>query len=134
MDKLPYFKFFTGDWAKDPHLQTCSLGARGLWVELLILMFNSDKKGYLLIAGKSPDLPTLALMVRASIEDCTAFFGELEVKKVFKKDAQGVIYSKKMIQEDEEHQKKSAYGKMGGNPKLMVNFNQSFDRLFKTSS
>jgi hypothetical protein len=54
MDKLPFFKFYPGDWMKDPALRSVSIAARGLWIDMLCLMHESDRRGYLQHATGKP--------------------------------------------------------------------------------
>jgi hypothetical protein len=44
--KLPSFQFYPGDWMKDPALRSVSLEARGLWIDMLCLLFESGRRGY----------------------------------------------------------------------------------------
>lgn len=46
-DKLPSFQFYPGDWMKDPALRSVSVAARGLWMDLLCLMFECTERGVL---------------------------------------------------------------------------------------
>ncbi len=43
--KLPSFQFYPGDWMKDPALRSVSLEARGLWMDMLCLLFESVRRG-----------------------------------------------------------------------------------------
>ncbi len=43
--KLPSFQFYPGDWMKDPSLRSVSLEARGLWMDMLCLLFESVRRG-----------------------------------------------------------------------------------------
>jgi hypothetical protein len=45
--KLPFIKFFTGDWLKDPALSLCSPATRGVWIDLLCAMHELDRSGEL---------------------------------------------------------------------------------------
>ena len=42
--KLPSFQFYPGDWMKDPGLRSVSLEARGLWIDMLCLLFESGRR------------------------------------------------------------------------------------------
>lgn len=42
--KLPWVKWFAADWLAEPELAKTSLEARGLWAEVLNLMFHSDSE------------------------------------------------------------------------------------------
>ena len=46
--------FYPGDWFKDPALRSVSLAARGLWIDMLCLMFEGDHRGYLPHATGKP--------------------------------------------------------------------------------
>jgi hypothetical protein len=45
--KLPSFQSYPSDWMKDPGLRSVSLEARGLWIDILCLIFESGRRGYL---------------------------------------------------------------------------------------
>jgi len=45
--KLPWRKFFPGDWLKDPALRMCSLAARGAWIDLVCAMHEGSDDGVL---------------------------------------------------------------------------------------
>lgn len=40
-------KFFTGDWVKDPSLTLCDPATRGVWIDLICAMHDSDRSGKL---------------------------------------------------------------------------------------
>jgi len=45
--KRPAFQFYTGDWQKNAKLRRCSPAARGVWIDVLCLMHDSDEYGVL---------------------------------------------------------------------------------------
>lgn len=45
--KRPAFQFYPGDWLKDLNLRRCSAAARGVWIDILCLMHDSDEYGVL---------------------------------------------------------------------------------------
>ena len=47
MSKLPFMKFFPGDWLSEPGLRTCSFEARGVWIDMISLMWRSIPRGRL---------------------------------------------------------------------------------------
>lgn len=47
MAKPPAFQFYTGDWLKDPALSICSPATRGVWIDLICAMHESDRSGRL---------------------------------------------------------------------------------------
>lgn len=45
--KRPAFQFYPADWRNNAKLRRCSWGARGVWIELMGLMHDSDHYGVL---------------------------------------------------------------------------------------
>lgn len=45
--KRPSFQFYPDDWRNNAHLRRCSWAARGVWIELISLMHDSDQYGVL---------------------------------------------------------------------------------------
>ncbi len=51
MSKMPAFQFYPADWRKSPDVQALSFFDKGIWIEILCLMHESEKRGYLIING-----------------------------------------------------------------------------------
>lgn len=47
MSKLPWVKFFVGDWLKDHQLRMASMSSKGIWIDLLCAMFEAEDRGVL---------------------------------------------------------------------------------------
>lgn len=45
--KRPAFQFYPGDWQRNANLRRCSPAARGVWVDVMCLMHDSDEYGVL---------------------------------------------------------------------------------------
>lgn len=45
--KRPSFQFYPADWKSNANLRRCSEGARGVWMDVLCLMHDSDEYGVL---------------------------------------------------------------------------------------
>ena len=116
--KRPWFKFFPTDWQADSSLRICSLTARGLWIELLALMHQSDPYGHLLIRGKPPTDEQLALLTATRQESIRTCLSELEQAGVFSRNDDGVIYSRRMVRDYLVVEESRKNGALGGNPKL----------------
>lgn len=43
--KRPSFQFYPADWRKDANLRRCSPAARGVWMDLLCILHDSDQYG-----------------------------------------------------------------------------------------
>ena len=108
--KRPSFQFFPGDWRRDSALQSCSVGARGLWIEMMCIMHDGTPYGHLRVGGKDILPPVLARMVGASLEEVEGWLEELEQAGVFSRTETGTIYSRRMVRDEEIRQKRAAGG------------------------
>lgn len=100
MTKTPAFQFYPGDWMKDPALRSVSLEARGLWMDMLCLMHESTRRGYLQHStGKPMSHEQIARMSGCSPEVCARLLEELEETGVFSREDDGTIYSRRMARE-----------------------------------
>lgn len=112
-DKLPAFQFYPGDWRKDPGIQACSFAARGLWVEMLCLMHESEQRGYLVLAGRAITPEQLARQTGGSADEVRGLLAELETAGVFSRDENGVIFSRRMGRDEHIRRVRSEAGKLG---------------------
>lgn len=99
MSARPYFKFFPENWRGDPALRMCSIGARGLWVEMLCLMHEAEPYGHLLIKGLPVNPKQLASLFGAGLRETVNALAELESCGVFSKTESGTIYSRRMVRD-----------------------------------
>lgn len=139
MGKRPSFQFYPKDWLADPSLRSLSYAARGLWWDMLCLMFESEKKGYLQIKGVPVTPEQLARMTGGAeggeggvSDEVARLLAELEAVNVFSRTAGGVIYSRRMVRDEgfiekrrqwgqlgaEHGQKGAKYGHLGGRPRV----------------
>jgi hypothetical protein len=116
--KRPSFQFYPGDWLNDAALRTCSVGARGLWIEMLCLMHQGSDYGYLKV-NHIPILPVnLARISGATLPEVEGYLSELTLAGVFSVDDGGCIYSRRMIRDETIRGKRASGGILGGNPAL----------------
>ena len=120
MSKAPAFQFYPADWQKDLNLQVCSLSARGLWIELMCIMHQSQKYGYLIINSESPRDEVLSKLTRTPLKLFRSALKELIENKVARIDENGVIFSKRMVEDQRLRDIRKACGSLGGNP-ILVN-------------
>ena len=106
-EKLPWLKFFPSDWLSDEGLRSCSVAARGLWMDLLALMTKSNTHGYLLIGGMPPSVDQIAKIVGEDTATTRKLLEELESHRVFSRDVDNVVFSRRM-RRDEEKRKGNA--------------------------
>jgi len=124
--------FYPGDWLRNIRLRTCSLAARGLWMDMLCLMHQGEPYGHLALgiqkdpADEANDdalraiLPAnLARMVGATEKGVSTLLRELEEAGVFSRTAEGIIYSRRMGRDEKLRQVRAAGGpKSLQNPKV----------------
>lgn len=133
--KRPAFQFYPADWLRDTALRSCSIPARGLWIDMVCYMHEGSTYGHLKVNEKVIDSITLSRMVGITKCECDELLLELESCGVFKKTEEGVIFSKRMVNDEVLREARSNGGKLGGNPDLGVNYNSSgFIYLMKRSS
>lgn len=129
--KRPAFQFYPGDWQHDAALRSCSVAARGLWIEMMCIMHQGEPYGTLSLNGDAIDVGQLARMVGASAKETTRWLSELESAGAFSRNDDGRIYSRRMVRDERlrtsraeggpkgaQHGSKGAlYGGLGGRPK-----------------
>ncbi len=119
--KRPSFQFYPGDWMRDSALRSCSVGARGLWMDMLCLMHEGTPYGYLKVNLKVILPPNLARIVGSTLPETEGWLSELEDAGVFSRDQDGAIFSRRMIRDESIRQSRACGGKLGGNPALKDN-------------
>ena len=121
MTKRPAFQFYPGDWLRDTGLRSCSAAARGLWMDILCFMHEGSPYGYLKVNHKVILSPNLARMCGLTLQETEGCLAELAEAGVFEIDEEGVIFSRRMIRDEELRNKRAACGHLGGNPTLKDN-------------
>jgi hypothetical protein len=116
--ETPWFKFYPSDWQADTNLGTCSLGARGLWMELLSIMHKSERYGFLLISDSKPSIKQLAFVCRTEPKNVEKYLQELRKFGVLSETADGIIFSRRMVKDREGSSILSDAGSTGGNPNI----------------
>ena len=119
MAKRPAFQFYPGDWLRDTALRCCSVAARGLWIDMLCIMHQGEPYGHLTVKGTPLEPPALGRMVGASPREINLWLAELEGAKVFSRTSIGVIFSRRMVNDERIREARAAGGKLGGNPALV---------------
>lgn len=116
-DKLPYLQVYVADWIRDTRM--LSLEARAIWFDLLTLMHDSDRRGYLYNrTGKPFSHEQLALYCATSCETVTEAIRELIDSGVASCTESGVLYSRRIVKDEQKRQAARQAGKKGGNPAL----------------
>jgi hypothetical protein len=117
--KAPAFQFYPGDWRRDIALRSCSLEARGLWVELMCLMHDGDPYGHLAVNGKPLTESAAASAVGVPLSRFRKLLGEIETAGVASRGEDGALFSRRMVRDEYIRRVRAEAGKKGGNPALL---------------
>jgi hypothetical protein len=109
--KKPAFQFYPGDWLRDPSLRSCSLAARGLWMDMLCFMHESSRRGFLLIGIMPVKADKLARMVGETLETTQILLHELREAGVFSETDDGTIYSRRIVRDEAKSETNTKNGK-----------------------
>lgn len=116
-DGRPSFQFYPDDWIAETGLRLCSLNAKGLWIEMLCIMFYNKPRGLLIANGLQIDNKMLAKILGEKEESIASSVQELEGYKVFSRLPDSTIYSRRMynqsLQEAYLKEIRSEAGKKG---------------------
>jgi hypothetical protein len=112
-----YFKFFPRDWRGDEQLQTCSLAARGLWMELLCLAHKA--RGLVKVNGMTPTMHVIAKQVRADPLEVRRLLKELIKMGVCSVLPDGTVCSRRMVRDATKREINRKNGLRGGSPILL---------------
>lgn len=96
----PWLKFYPRDWRGDQALRVVSLAARGLWMDMITIMYEATPYGHLIVGDQPVSDADLARLAGSSVEEVQALLVELLGARVARKTRGGVIYSKRMIADD----------------------------------
>jgi hypothetical protein len=116
--KLPYIHFYCADWQTDAKLQSCSLAARGLWTEILFLMHDSEIYGHLVHNGEPMSAELLSRLIRTNQTEVEILINELEKARVFSRDENEIIFSRRLLRDQNKRKTNRSNGAKGGNPSL----------------
>lgn len=116
-DKLPALHFYPGDWWKDSGVQSLDHFHKGIWFELLLIMFDSGSRGKLLLNGKQYPSKALAKRLAITEQELETAIEVLVVSGVCRVDDDGVFYSHRMVSDEQKRQIKINAGAAGGKAK-----------------
>jgi hypothetical protein len=102
MGKLPAFMFYPGDWQKDPCLRRCSKAAKGVWMDMLCLLFECPVRGVFVdSSGKPWSDEEIAEAIGGDIGANLGHITELVSKGVAQRDTRGAIFSRRMVRDEQ---------------------------------
>jgi len=113
MTKRPAFQFYPGDWRKDVELRSCSIAARGLWIELMCVAHECEPYGHLAINGKAMTPAQISGQTGVPAAQVKRLLDELITNGVARQTEHGVIYSKRMVGDERVRNARAEGGKSG---------------------
>lgn len=102
MTEHRWSKFWWQDWQADPALRSCSLAARGLWIDMLCIAHTGTPRGHVTINGTPVSPKRMATLAGCPEKECVKLLAELEEAGVFSRTANGTIYSRRMVRDTEQ--------------------------------
>lgn len=99
MTEHRWSKFWWQDWQADQALRSCSLAARGLWMDMLCIAHAGTPRGHVTINGQPVTPKRLGTLAGVSERECLRLLRELEEAGVFSKTPEGVIFSRRMVRD-----------------------------------
>lgn len=106
MGKLPWTPWYFGDWLHDPALRSVSLAARGLWADMLAIMWESPERGISPYAAGKLEAKAWAKVVGHRADYVRKLVVELELSGVLsRRKGDRKIYSRRMVREELEREK-----------------------------
>lgn len=111
--KRPSFQFYPADWKKDAALQSCSLAAQGLWINILCIAHECQPYGHLTVNGKPMLVPQIARLVGVSSRECERLLTELHSSGVAAMADDGSVYSRRMVRDEAIRSARAEGGKAG---------------------
>ncbi|EME71402.1 hypothetical protein H261_03298 [Paramagnetospirillum caucaseum] len=93
-------KFYPSEWRADQGLRVCSLAARGLWIECMVIMHEADPYGHLVVNGHPVTDIQLATLTGTDPSTVQLLLRELETAGVYAVSRNKVIYSRSMTRDE----------------------------------
>jgi len=119
---LPSMPFYWGDIFKAPDVIALPKEIRDTFFICLGRMWESSPRGYLMINKRKPTDHEMAsmLLMGFDVNMVNQHLNHLVNNSgVFSLTSEGIVYSRRMIKDEELRQIKAENGKKGGNPKLL---------------
>lgn len=115
MGKLPAIQFYPGDWRKDSGIQSLNYHEKGVWMEILFFMHESEQRGKLLLNGKPVPEDRLSRMLHLDKQETNTLintFLSLGVADLCPDT--GALMNRRMVRDEKIREQKSEAGRAGG--------------------
>lgn len=116
-DGRPAQQWYWDDWFSAFDVRLCSVGARGVWIDMLGIMYKAEIRGTLTVNGRQINSKTLAKIVGETMANTNKYLKELEEQDVFSRLEDNTIICRRMFREsgrkDQISKIRSEAGKKG---------------------
>lgn len=124
-EKLPAIQFYPGDWLSSREVRLLSAAARGVWIDLLCLMWNAPRRGYLEAKEGVPmPMEDVSILIGVDKKTLIAAIAEMEQRNTYSVDSNGVLFCRRMVRDEERraaqsevNRQNARFGKLGGRPR-----------------
>lgn len=120
MAKKPAIMFYPGDWKKDTSVTGLPLAARMLWFEMLLLMNEAPRRGYLQHPNGQPiSIEHLARASGSTPKEVKTLMPLIEAAGTFSRDGD-FIFNRRMVRETEIGKSRSEAGRSGAESRWQI--------------
>ena len=138
-DNRPSQQWFWDDWFAAFDVRLCSLAARGLWIDMLGIMFKAEIRGTLTVNGTQVGSKTLANLTNSqSVKEMKSLLKELERNNVFSRLEDGTIYCRRVFKESSRKEElsriRSKAGKKGSDKRWQRSSKENPENIAKIAS
>jgi hypothetical protein len=103
MGKLPAYLHYAKDWLTDVNLSRCSKAAKGVWQDILDVMFLNCVRGVACDEDGNPwSDQEIARAIGGDLIENVQSINELIAKGVARRNSSGAIFSKRMVADEKE--------------------------------
>ena len=96
-------------------MRLVSVAARGLWIDMIAIMHNSEPYGHLIVSGMAIDETTLSRLVGETPSMTRSLLVELEKFKIFSRTGDGTIFSRRMVRDEALRRERAQGGVLSAN-------------------
>lgn len=120
MSKMPAIQFYPADWRKDIAVQSLTYEQKGIWIELLCIMHETEERGRLVANGLPIPCHLVARWLLLDVRKFDRIMSHFLVSRVaFMEPNTKIIYNKRMVEDERVMKLRREAGRKGGNPFLV---------------
>lgn len=134
----PAQQWYWDDWFSAFDVRLCSLEARGLWIDMLGIMWKAEIRGTLTVNGRQVDSKTLAKIAGDTEQNVNKLLNELEENDVFSRLRDGTIICRRVFKKSKRKEEiskiRSKAGKKGAESRWQENGKEDKKNMAKMAT